>query len=183
MAVSLARAMYSRASTIILDDVISAVDATTSQHIIRYCFNSDLMQDRTIIIASHAVESLAPLAHQALFLEDNRVVFTGSGDELLRSDYMRHLATESAGKAAEEAEAEAETETSGLASHDFVVKEAIHKTPRQLIVEDARSDGTVKVDHWKDLIKANGGWFHWIVLFTFLVLNCTAPLICMKVLA
>ena len=175
--------MYSRAATIILDDIISAVDATTSQHIIQYCFNSDLMQERTIVIASHAVESLAPLAHQALFLEDSRVVFTGTGDELLRSDYMRHLATDSTETGDDTARDDADNHTSGLASHDFVVKESVHKTPRQLIVEDARSDGNIKMNHWWDLIKANGGCLNWIGIAIFLLLNCSMPLLSMKILA
>jgi ABC-type Na+ transport system ATPase subunit NatA len=89
--VSLARAVYSRASTIVLDDVISAVDAHTSQHIINKCFQSPLMAGRTIIIASHAVEALAPLADQAIYLDEGRVQWQGTGPELLESEHMSHL--------------------------------------------------------------------------------------------
>lgn len=91
--VSLARAVYSRASTILLDDVISAVDAQTSQHILKHCFQSSLMTGRTIIIASHAVESLAPLADKAIFLEDGTAKWQGLGPDLLESECMAHLKT------------------------------------------------------------------------------------------
>ena len=93
--VSLARAVYSRASIILLDDVMSAVDAQTSKHIIEHCFSSPLMAGRTVIIASHAVEALAPLAHHSVFLDDGKAVWTGPGKDLLESEHMKHLKTES----------------------------------------------------------------------------------------
>lgn len=92
--VSLARAVYSRASVLLLDDVISAVDAQTSQHIIKHCFSSSLMSDRTVILASHAVESLASLAAHAIYLDD-ACLWQDSGSQLLETEHMAHLKSES----------------------------------------------------------------------------------------
>lgn len=58
--VSLARAVYSRAGILLLDDVLSAVDAHTSQHIYTQCFLGPLMQDRTIILVSHHTQLVLP---------------------------------------------------------------------------------------------------------------------------
>ena len=52
--------MYSNAKTLLIDDVISSLDATTAQWVVEKCFAGDLMQGRTIIWATHDV-SLASL--------------------------------------------------------------------------------------------------------------------------
>ena len=142
------------------------------------------MKDRTLIIASHAVEALAPLADQAIFLDDSRIAFAGTGPQLLQSEYMRHLATEAeVGETVDEARIDETNQTSGLASHDFEVRVAKQKTPRQLIVEDARSDGSVKAEHWWNLIKANGGVFQWSLTGLAAIIACLGPVVCMKILA
>ena len=77
ISVSLARAVYSRASTILLDDVLSAgglhpspfrprliygspVDAHTAHHLFEKCIKGDLMRGRTVVLVSHHVQLCAP---------------------------------------------------------------------------------------------------------------------------
>ncbi|ELU44867.1 ATP-binding cassette transporter [Rhizoctonia solani AG-1 IA] len=48
--VSLARAIYSKADIIILDDVLSALDVHTSRWIVDHCFRGELVAGRTMII-------------------------------------------------------------------------------------------------------------------------------------
>ncbi|KAG8938967.1 hypothetical protein FRC00_014283, partial [Tulasnella sp. 408] len=58
--VSLARAIYSRASVLFLDDVLSAVDAETAQHIFEHALKGPLMKGRTVILVSHHVQLCVP---------------------------------------------------------------------------------------------------------------------------
>lgn len=58
--VSLARAVYSRASILLLDDVLSAVDAHTARHIYDQCLKGPLLVGRTIILVSHHVHLCLP---------------------------------------------------------------------------------------------------------------------------
>ena len=58
--VSLARAVYSRASVVLLDDVLSAVDAHTAHHLYHSCLKGPLMKDRTVVLVSHHVALTAP---------------------------------------------------------------------------------------------------------------------------
>lgn len=173
--VSLARAIYSRAATLILDDVISAVDATTSQHIVKHCFQSDLTAGRTIIIASHAVEALAPISHQALFLQDAKVVFCGTGSELLSSPHMAHLVADKFGPdlgtlddsrdiqpASNPAESSEDVPT-------FEVKESSPKTPRQLIEDETRGDGALSGAVWFKTLWSCGGVWYWSMLAVMLL--------------
>ena len=77
ISVSLARAVYSRASTVLLDDVLSAggsrpsplrpqltcgspVDAHTAHHLFEKCIKGNLMQGRTVVLVSHHVQLCAP---------------------------------------------------------------------------------------------------------------------------
>jgi ABC-type multidrug transport system fused ATPase/permease subunit len=48
--VSLARAIYSKAEIVILDDVLSALDVHTSRWIVDRCFRGELVTGRTMII-------------------------------------------------------------------------------------------------------------------------------------
>lgn len=56
--VALARAVYAEAAVVVLDDVLSAVDATTGAHIWRHCI-IDLLLSRgaTVVMATHAVSA------------------------------------------------------------------------------------------------------------------------------
>lgn len=187
--VSLARAVYSRASTILLDDVISAVDAQTSQHILKHCFQSPLMAGRTIIVASHAVESLAPLADKAIFLEDGTAKWQGRGHDLLESEYMAHLKTGDsshslaseyvAGTSASTAVVEG-FEQSALArkgTENFVVQRAPLKTPRQILVDENKIKGAVDAKYWIELVKMNGGPLFFVTYVAFSLLAMSGPIV------
>ncbi|OAQ69592.1 ABC transporter [Purpureocillium lilacinum] len=50
--ISLARAVYSTASTLLLDDVFSALDAQTTAKVYKRCFRSGILGDRTVILAT-----------------------------------------------------------------------------------------------------------------------------------
>ncbi|KAG1747913.1 uncharacterized protein EDB91DRAFT_1245381 [Suillus paluster] len=48
--ITLARAIYSSAQTLLLDDVLAALDVHTSKWIVDKCFAGDLVRDRTVIL-------------------------------------------------------------------------------------------------------------------------------------
>lgn len=89
--IALARAVYSRASVILLDDVLSAVDAHTAKHIVDHCFKGPLMQDRTVILVSHHVQLCAPIASYVVCLENGSVELATSGTEFLESKKYKVL--------------------------------------------------------------------------------------------
>ncbi|SCV71041.1 BQ2448_3803 [Microbotryum intermedium] len=75
--VSLARAVYSRATLLLLDDVLSAVDAHTASHIFNKCLKGPLMEGRTILLVSHHVQLTAPGVDFVVSLDNGRVAFSG----------------------------------------------------------------------------------------------------------
>ncbi|OGM49209.1 ABC multidrug transporter [Aspergillus bombycis] len=51
--VSLARALYSQSSTLLLDDIFSALDTHTTTLVYDKCFRSGLLSDRTVVLITH----------------------------------------------------------------------------------------------------------------------------------
>ncbi|KAF9466481.1 hypothetical protein BDZ94DRAFT_1280783 [Collybia nuda] len=60
--VTLARAIYSQAQTLLLDDVFAALDVHTTKWIIEKCIAGDLVKGRTILLVTHNFTLMAPIA-------------------------------------------------------------------------------------------------------------------------
>ncbi|KAJ4290019.1 hypothetical protein N0V88_006820 [Collariella sp. IMI 366227] len=80
--VSLARAVYSNARHLLLDDCLSAVDAHTASWIFQRCIAGRLMQGRTCILATHNVALTAPGADHIVRIDNGTVVATGSPQDM-----------------------------------------------------------------------------------------------------
>jgi ABC-type multidrug transport system fused ATPase/permease subunit len=64
--VALARAIYSRAPILLLDDPISALDQQTAEWIVRRCLVGDLVEGRTIVLATHRTDLCQGVAVQTI---------------------------------------------------------------------------------------------------------------------
>ncbi|KAI0484717.1 ABC transporter [Xylariaceae sp. FL0804] len=70
--IALARALYSKASTILLDDIFSALDAKTSASLWQEAFCGDLLHGRTVVLVTQ-LPWIAPQADLSIALEDGSV--------------------------------------------------------------------------------------------------------------
>ncbi|OTA77722.1 hypothetical protein M434DRAFT_382711 [Hypoxylon sp. CO27-5] len=73
--ISLARALYSPASILLLDDIFSALDAHTTVRIYERCFRSGLLNDRTVILVTHFATAVED-AEMMVSLDQGKVSFT-----------------------------------------------------------------------------------------------------------
>ena len=80
--ISLARAFYSHARHILIDDALSAVDAHTSAWLCEQCFQGPLAKGRTIILVTHAVTLMLPTASYAVVMNNGEVSAQGAPLEL-----------------------------------------------------------------------------------------------------
>ncbi|KAL0950645.1 hypothetical protein HGRIS_007433 [Hohenbuehelia grisea] len=103
--ITLARAIYSRANTILLDDVLAALDVHTAKWIAEKCFSGDLIKGRTVILVTHNVALMRPIADFIVSLGlDGRIASQGSAKEVITKDAtLAHLLEEDE-KALERAE-------------------------------------------------------------------------------
>ena len=68
--VALARAMYSRARILLLDDPISGLDHQTAQSVVQRCLTGPLREGRTILFVTHRTELCFSLADQIVEISD-----------------------------------------------------------------------------------------------------------------
>ncbi|PYH94849.1 abc transporter [Aspergillus ellipticus CBS 707.79] len=71
--VSLARALYSPSSTLLLDDIFSALDTHTTTLVYEKCFRSGMLKDRTVVLITHYQAALQD-ADLVIRLEHGRIV-------------------------------------------------------------------------------------------------------------
>ena len=78
--ISLARAIYSQADIVLLDDPLSAVDAEVANHIFQGCIKEHL-SGKTVVLATHQVQFLSQ-ADKLVVLDNGNVTFYGTYEEL-----------------------------------------------------------------------------------------------------
>jgi ABC-type multidrug transport system ATPase subunit len=146
------------------------------------------MAGRTIIIASHAVESLATLADHAIYLDEGRVRWEGTGLELLESEHMTHLKSEPSTSGSLMSDDPGPTTepnitvmprkaslSSAIDEDSFEVVRVPAKTPRQLLVDEDRAKGSVEFSLWSDLMRMNGGPIYFTFFITTTLISVLGP--------
>ncbi|KAH8800609.1 hypothetical protein F5884DRAFT_757461 [Xylogone sp. PMI_703] len=167
---TLARAFYSRAGIMIMDDVFSALDAHVGKHIYENALMGELSEGRTRILATHHTSLCLPRAKYAVRLSASGVLEhagliedlreEGVLDEILKADDSTepHEVEEDEVLRAEETNG-----TTAIPSEDATI--AVKAPPKKLIEEEKRETGRVKTSVYAGYLHASGGWSFW----TFLV--------------
>ncbi|KAI9449922.1 hypothetical protein BJY52DRAFT_1215702 [Lactarius psammicola] len=159
--VTLARAVYSSAQILILDDVLAALDVHTARWIVEECFKGDLIRGRTILLVTHNIAMASPLADYVVSLgKDGQIASRGSVSDALKKD--KALARELAESARAIKDDEKQIDTEGP---DETAKPADGK----LILAEEIAEGHVSWDAVKLFIDGLGGSHP--VLFWILVVG------------
>ncbi|KAI0126931.1 P-loop containing nucleoside triphosphate hydrolase protein [Xylariales sp. AK1849] len=173
--ITLARAIYSRAGILVLDDIFSAVDAHVGRHIFEKCLNGELGVGRTRILVTHHVALVEPKAKYLVELADGSVKNAGLVSELEEAGTLEqiksHEQTELEIQADEDATAVNSEETSQ--ADDEPIGEPLAKTPskvqapKKFVEEETREQGAIKRHVYSIYLRDSGGWVFWssVVLF------------------
>ncbi|SPC62659.1 probable YBT1 - Vacuolar, ABC protein transporting bile acids [Ustilago sp. UG-2017b] len=78
--IALARALYSSAKHVLIDDALSAVDSHTAKHLYRHALKGALAKNRTIILVTHAISLCLAGAAFAVAMDNGSVVVAGTPD-------------------------------------------------------------------------------------------------------
>jgi ABC-type multidrug transport system ATPase subunit len=188
--VSLARAVYSRASILFLDDVLSAVDAHTAHHLYHECIKGDLLQGRTVILVSHHVQLCVSGSSYIVALDNGRVQFEGSREAFQSYGVMRTLvqstiepgdqkeeqAIEELSDTFRDTESDPNSETATLAATSPPKKPATAPGgARKVVEEETRAVGRVSKDIWLTYVRACGSYWYWILFGVVFVLGALGP--------
>ncbi|KAI9286497.1 P-loop containing nucleoside triphosphate hydrolase protein [Umbelopsis sp. AD052] len=174
--VSLARAIYSRARHILMDDVLSAVDSHTAKHIYRNCLRSDLMKGRTRILVTHHVRLCSGAAQYLVKMDNGRIALHGKIQDVLKSEFLHDVIGDEGTEFIEDDEDAIEegaidsttatvTEESSSGEQTINGENTAAKKPVHTLVQsEGRERGRVKSQIYKMYISASGGIPLWILI-------------------
>lgn len=137
--VTVARALYSRAEILILDDIFSAVDAHVGRHIFQEGLVGELGHGRTRVLATHHVEMVTTKARYMIKLGRGGIV----EDTVLRSPSEINTRPQK------------ETEQTAKA---FTEVQTRPQLPKKFVVEEAKERGMIKWATYRAYIDAFGGY-------------------------
>ena len=194
--VSLARALYSNAECVLLDDCLSAVDSHTAVFIYENCITGSLMKNRTCILVSHNVSLTVREAAHVVILENGRVKKQGSVELLANENAFDEDTTASVvqsrtastanlaelNAAAEISAAHAQLTNANTAAFESALgaeqvdSEPVEDTAHidasgKLVEEEKKSDGSVSWDVYQSYIDLFGGPTLWVMLSSILILS------------
>ncbi|KAG0704981.1 multidrug resistance-associated ABC transporter [Suillus ampliporus] len=197
--VSLARAVYSRASILLLDDVLSAVDAHTAHHIYHKCIKGELMQGRTVILVSHHVQLCLTGASYVVALDNGHLLFAGGREDFEASPVKSTLVQTMGSSGKKQGAASTSRNPSVPADHSpvativeddaepdpisetssTVINEpqapVERKAPRKVVEDEKRAVGRVSRDVWELYVKSSGAYGYWTWFAFILVLGSLCP--------
>lgn len=166
--VSLARAVYSGSDILILDDVLSAVDAHVAQHLMEKCIagapdgsKRPILRDRTRILVTHQIH-YAHLADFVAVIEDGKLKAFGTPKDLQSKgigDLSKYVNAELCGTDAPPSEQVLERGTTPVLTREISEetkessgKEKKKEKPKQLMQEEDRETGGVSMKVWSTYV-------------------------------
>ncbi|KAG0232234.1 hypothetical protein BGW42_008288 [Actinomortierella wolfii] len=167
--VSLARAIYSHAKILLLDDCLSAVDAHTGKHLFQ-TLTGPLLAGRTVLMVTHQVQLTLNAADFVVVMEKGEILGSGTPSEVISKGWIENVLLPSG----------ADSEVSTLngengQSDDNDVKDdkkkKKEKTTTKLTEDEKKAEGAVSWRVYKTYINASGGWPFWIGLIIMFLLR------------
>ncbi|OAL02619.1 hypothetical protein IQ06DRAFT_291975 [Phaeosphaeriaceae sp. SRC1lsM3a] len=168
--ISLARALYSKARHVLLDDVLSAVDSHTAKWIFDHALNGQLMVNRTCILVTHNISLTLPLAAFAVVLDNGKVTAQGTADEVITSGKLTEDLTKSrpGSRGASKAPSRVPSDVGEDAEHtngtvdDKLDGTKDKKMPASNNQDETKAEGGVKLSIIVMYLKAMGPWYYWL---------------------
>ncbi|KAF9196462.1 hypothetical protein BGZ50_000082 [Haplosporangium sp. Z 11] len=163
--VSLARAIYSDAKVLLLDDCLSAVDTHTGKQLFQ-TLTGPLLYGRSIIMATHQVQLTLSAAAFVLVLNKGHVLGSGTPEEVILNEWVDNVTLSTL-------PSDENSEVSTLGGEDRDIKEkkkSKEKIGVKLTEDETKVEGAVAWRVYKTYLIASGGWLFWfgLVIFFFL---------------
>ncbi|KAI1497200.1 P-loop containing nucleoside triphosphate hydrolase protein [Biscogniauxia marginata] len=180
--ITLARAVYSRAGVLVLDDIFSAVDAHVGRHIFENCLNGELGVGRTRILVTHHVALCEPKTKYLVELGDGRVLNAGLLSELEEAGTLAQIKSHEQREQDQEfrededstaVNSEETSQIDGEANGEPLAR-APSKThqARKFVEDEAREEGAIKKKVYAAYLRYSGSWLFWLgTVFLFLLVQ------------
>ena len=148
---ALARAVYSRAKILLLDDPLSALDHQTADAVVKKCFLGPLMEDRSLILVTHRVDLVQKYASQLIDVSAGKATIVDN------EAHLNELARRRTGESIEAVKGEKKEEEE-------------EKTADKFLEDEKRAHGGVKMRVYWEYIKA-GKMKFWAITVLVMALS------------
>ncbi|KAF2720869.1 putative ABC transporter [Polychaeton citri CBS 116435] len=154
---ALARAVYSGANTLLLDDPLSALDQQTAEGIVKQCFTGPLMSGRTVVLVTHRTDLVLHIAKQVVKIEMGEA-------SIIENDAAQLSTLQRTWSQDPKPDEEAGDQKKSLS--DVV--------PEKFIEEEHRAQGSVQVRVYWQLAKSSGLQLWALLLLLIIILRITS---------
>ncbi|KAL8643916.1 MAG: hypothetical protein Q9226_008040, partial [Calogaya cf. arnoldii] len=184
--VTFARALYSRAGILVLDDIFSAVDTHVGRQLFEEALTGDLGSGRTRILVTHHLGLCLSRTAYVVSLNAGTVEYAGSVEELQKRGIVEQLsreqeylprqqstnvkqAEETLAKPGEHNDSLRKTITTDrtVRTDDSEIDTKGKGQPKKFTEEESREKGSVKFSIWKEYLVTSGGWWFWPSILLF----------------
>ncbi|MCJ1379910.1 hypothetical protein MMC17_003013 [Xylographa soralifera] len=176
--VSFARALYSRAGILVLDDIFSALDAHVGRQLFEEALTGELGTGRTRILVTHHVGLCLPKTKYTVSLGEGTVEHAGLVEDLQRTGSMAQILKREESEELENAEKEELIEEDNdkgntlarvLSRRSAIIDDGGADTKGKLQAkkfteDEKRETGSIKVDLYTEYITQSGGLKMWLPL-------------------
>ncbi|KAL1311822.1 hypothetical protein AAFC00_001898 [Neodothiora populina] len=157
-----ARALYSRAGVLVLDDIFSAVDSHVGRHLLDHAILGPLGENRTKILVTHHVGLVKRYAAYVVTLDGDG---TASGKHDTSDEPISQPPRLTDPSMLPEAKlASTPSEEEPLPSDTPKIK------ARKFVEDEERQQGRVKWQVYETYLKASGGFLYWTMTFAIFTL-------------
>lgn len=188
--ISFARALYSRAGILVLDDIFSAVDAHVGRQLFEDALLGQLGAGRTRILATHHVSLCLPRAQYTVVLGEGTVAYAGLVEDLERIGSLDAILAmeQAADKEAPDAEADGEIGHGTKEVEGYTLTKVLSyragnpnpvdngevdtkpkSQPKKFVDDEKRETGSVKLDVYGEYFFKSGGFKVWVPLIMVFV--------------
>ena len=155
--VNLARCLYSRARTVYMDDILSAVDAHTSHFIVKECLAGDLFKGRTVVLVTHHVGLCLPVVDFVVSLREGNVEQSGPP-----SDVDLHVIAAQLPPTEDEEEEIPEPVSDNF--RETETEQVGRQKARQIYKTEQMGMGRLAKRHYLFVLTSAGGLGYWLLL-------------------
>ncbi|KAF9428768.1 hypothetical protein BGZ94_001135, partial [Podila epigama] len=157
--VSLARAIYSAANVLLLDDCLSAVDSHTGKKLFQ-TLTGPLLHGRTVLMATHQVQLTLNAASFVVVLDRGEISGSGTPETVIGNGWVDNVTYVQPAKSGEN------SEVSTLNGEEIGAQKA-KKSPKKKVAskltdDEKREEGAVAWPVYRTYLQASGGWPFWI---------------------
>ncbi|KAL8957976.1 MAG: hypothetical protein Q9193_004876, partial [Seirophora villosa] len=174
--ISFARALYSRAGILVLDDLLSSLNSQVARQLLEGALTGDLGVGRTRILVTHHLDLFRSQPRYAVLLGGDPVEYTSLTQGINRSATLEDTITlaltdnkDLVNKLPDGhlSDADSPSGADSSQSNDRIDNKKVPPEPKKFIEDKTRDTGTIQLKLYKRYVSSTGGLVLWVLAAIF----------------